>query len=42
MEVTILRGPTAQIRAFGEHVIAERGIYYGRLFVAPMEDASTN
>jgi len=42
MEVTILRGPTAQVRAFGEHIIAERGIYYGRLFVAPMEDASTN
>jgi CopG family transcriptional regulator, nickel-responsive regulator len=37
MEVTVLRGDAAAVRHLGEHVIAERGVQYGRLVMAPVE-----
>jgi CopG family transcriptional regulator, nickel-responsive regulator len=37
MEVTVLKGRTRDVQKFGEHVIAERGVRYGRLFVVPVE-----
>ena len=38
LEVNILRGDIAEVRHFGEHVIAERGIRHGRLVVLPIEN----
>lgn len=38
LELTVLRGHGADVRAFGEHVIAERGVRHGRLFVIPDKD----
>jgi CopG family nickel-responsive transcriptional regulator len=37
MEVTVLRGRTRDVQRFGEHVIAERGVRYGRLVLVPVE-----
>jgi CopG family nickel-responsive transcriptional regulator len=37
MEVSVLRGNTAAVRHVGDHVIAERGVQYGRLVMAPAE-----
>jgi CopG family nickel-responsive transcriptional regulator len=37
LEVNILRGDTKDVRHFGEHVIAERGIRHGRLVVLPVD-----
>jgi CopG family nickel-responsive transcriptional regulator len=37
MEVTILRGNTAKVQHFAEHVIAERGVRHGRLVLVPTE-----
>jgi CopG family nickel-responsive transcriptional regulator len=36
MEVTVLRGDAAAVRHLGEHLIAERGVQYGRLVMAPV------
>jgi CopG family transcriptional regulator, nickel-responsive regulator len=35
MEVTALRGPSRDVQHFGDHVIAERGVKYGRLVMIP-------
>ncbi|TXH32404.1 MAG: nickel-responsive transcriptional regulator NikR [Rhodospirillaceae bacterium] len=35
MEVAVLRGPTRNVRAYADHVIAERGVKYGRTFMIP-------
>ena len=35
VELTVLRGPANQVRAFGEHVMAERGVRHGRLLILP-------
>ena len=35
MEIAALRGKTAAVQHFAEHVIAERGVKYGRLMLAP-------
>ena len=35
MEVTALRGPGAEVQHFAEHVIAERGVRYGRVVIIP-------
>jgi CopG family transcriptional regulator, nickel-responsive regulator len=40
MEVTVLRGDAREVRHLGEHVIAERGVHYGRLVMAPADVAS--
>ena len=36
MEVTALRGQTAEVRHFAEHVIAERGVRHGKIVLVPM------
>lgn len=36
LEVTVLRGETRAIRHLAAHVIAERGVLYGRLVVTPV------
>ena len=38
MEVTALRGTGAEVQHFADHVIAERGVRYGRLVMIPTED----
>ncbi len=35
MEVTALRGPGAEVQHFADHVIAERGVRYGRVVMIP-------
>jgi len=40
MEVTVLKGHTREVQHFADHVIAERGVRYGRLFVLPVEIGS--
>ena len=37
MEVTILRGQTAKVQHFAEHVIAERGVRHGRIVLVPTD-----
>jgi CopG family transcriptional regulator, nickel-responsive regulator len=37
MEVSALRGPTAEVERFAESIIAERGVRHGRLTVIPAE-----
>jgi CopG family nickel-responsive transcriptional regulator len=37
LEVTVLRGRGAEVKAFAEHVIAERGVRHGHVTVIPME-----
>jgi len=37
MEVTVLKGRNQEVRHFAEHVIAERGVRYGRLYEIPVE-----
>ena len=40
MEVTVLRGPTAEVQHVADHVIAERGVRHGRLVSVPAEFAA--
>jgi CopG family nickel-responsive transcriptional regulator len=35
MEVTALRGPGAEVQHFADHIIAERGVKYGRVVMMP-------
>jgi len=35
MEVTALKGPTADVQHLSDHVIAERGVRYGRVVMIP-------
>ncbi len=35
MEVTALRGPGREVQHFANHIIAERGVKYGRLVMMP-------
>jgi CopG family nickel-responsive transcriptional regulator len=35
LEVSLLRGPKNEVEHFAQHVIAERGVRYGRLVVVP-------
>jgi len=37
LEVSVLRGDAGAVRHVGDHVIAERGVQYGRLVVMPAE-----
>src|SRR5437660_7594685 len=39
MEVTALRGTGAEVQHFADHIIAERGVRYGRLVMIPTESA---
>jgi len=40
LEVTILKGRTSDVQRFGECLIAERGVRYGRLFALPIDVAT--
>ena len=35
MEVTALKGPSSEVRHLADHVIAERGVRYGRVVMIP-------
>jgi len=35
MEVTALKGASAEVRHFSDHIIAERGVRYGRVVMIP-------
>ena len=35
MEVTALKGSSGEVRHFAEHIIAERGVRYGRVVMIP-------
>jgi len=35
MEMTALRGDASEVRHFADHIIAERGVRYGRVVVIP-------
>ena len=37
MEVTALKGTGAEVQHFADHIIAERGVRYGRLVMIPTE-----
>lgn len=37
LEVALLRGPATAVRDFGEQLVAERGVLYGRLVTLPAE-----
>ena len=37
LEVTVLRGQSAEVKKFAEHVIAERGVRHGHVVVMPLE-----
>jgi CopG family nickel-responsive transcriptional regulator len=37
MEVTTLRGSGAEVQHFADHIIAERGVRYGRLVMIPTD-----
>lgn len=40
LEVTTLKGQSREVRKFSDHIIAERGVRYGRLVVIPVADAA--
>jgi CopG family nickel-responsive transcriptional regulator len=35
MEMTALRGDAGEVRHFADHIIAERGVRYGRVVMIP-------
>ena len=35
MEVSLMRGPKAEVEHFSQHVVGERGVRYGQLVVVP-------
>ncbi len=37
LEVAVLRGKTDAVRHFADHLIAERGVYFGRTILVPRE-----
>jgi CopG family transcriptional regulator, nickel-responsive regulator len=39
LEVTVLKGRGSDVRAFADHVIAERGVRHGHIVVMPIEPA---
>ncbi len=39
LEVTVLKGPSAEVKAFAEHVIAERGVRHGHVAFMPADGA---
>jgi CopG family nickel-responsive transcriptional regulator len=41
MEVSMLRGPTAEVQHCAEHVIAERGVRHGQIVMVPMPEEAT-
>jgi CopG family transcriptional regulator, nickel-responsive regulator len=39
MEVTALKGKSAEVRQLADHIIAERGVRYGRIVMIPMHSS---
>jgi CopG family transcriptional regulator, nickel-responsive regulator len=39
LEVTVLKGRSTDVKAFADHVIAERGVRHGHVVVMPIEPA---
>ncbi len=37
LEISVMRGQTAEVQHMAEHVIAERGVRHGRLIMIPVE-----
>ena len=37
LEVTVLKGPSSEVKAFAEHVIAERGVRHGHVAFMPAD-----
>lgn len=37
LEVTVLKGKSAEVKAFADHVIAERGVRHGHVAMMPIE-----
>jgi CopG family nickel-responsive transcriptional regulator len=42
MEVTALRGSGKEVQHFADHIIAERGVKYGRVVMIPTEPGKKN
>jgi CopG family nickel-responsive transcriptional regulator len=42
MEVTVLKGHGSEVKAFAEHVIAERGVRHGQVVYVPAPDGMTH
>jgi len=42
MEVTALRGTSAEVQHFADHIIAERGVRYGRVVMIPTTTAKSS
>src|SRR5262249_9063870 len=38
LEVTVLKGKSADVKAFADHVIAERGVRHGHIAFMPIQD----
>lgn len=41
MEITALRGQSREVQHFADHIIAERGVRYGRLVMIPASKAGS-
>jgi CopG family nickel-responsive transcriptional regulator len=39
LEVTVLRGRSTEVKAFADHVLAERGVRYGQIAMMPVAGA---
>jgi CopG family transcriptional regulator, nickel-responsive regulator len=42
LEVTVLRGRSGEVKAFADHVIAERGVRHGHVVMMPIEPDSAH
>jgi CopG family nickel-responsive transcriptional regulator len=42
LEVTVLRGRGAEVKAFADHVVAERGIRHGHVAMIPIESGPSH
>lgn len=40
LEVTVLKGKGAQVKAFADHVVAERGVRHGHVVIMPIEPSA--
>jgi CopG family nickel-responsive transcriptional regulator len=42
LEVTVLKGKGGEVKAFADHVIAERGVRHGHVVILPIESGSAH
>ena len=42
LEVTVLKGKSTEVKAFADHVIAERGVRHGHVVMMPIEGAQSH